>query len=211
MVPSPARADAIPDVWFAGTRLIFDHPQFRGADIAVATSDAGLARFLARVGATLAYQPGQRYVVITRADRRTVTLTIGDPRVTAGTVTTSAPFAPYTAGTDAFLPLVSVARALYVLPLMEAGTLVLQPQLGALDVRSDDRATVVTLHGAVPLAFRRTTANAATLALTFAGLASSLDQTRSRRVRRATRPPSSRSRRPRARSASCSRRPLRTT
>lgn len=178
MVPSPARADAIPDVWFAGTRLIFDHPQFRGADIAVATSDAGLARFLARVGATLAYQPGQRYVVITRADRRTVTLTIGDPRVTAGTVTTSAPFAPYTAGTDAFLPLVSVARALYVLPLMEAGTLVLQPQLGALDVRSDDRATVVTLHGAVPLAFRRTTANAATLALTFAGLASSLDQTR---------------------------------
>src|ERR1700722_13299932 len=32
-----ANADQTPDVWFAGTRLIFDHPELRGADVAVAT------------------------------------------------------------------------------------------------------------------------------------------------------------------------------
>jgi len=175
---APAAADTIPDVWFAGTRLIFDRPQLRGADIAVATNDSGLARLLARVGATLAYQPGQRYVVVTTADRRTITLTIGDTRVAAGGITTSAPFAPYVMGSDVYVPLATLARALYVQPQFDGSALVLQPHFGTLDVRSDDRATVVTLVGATPLTFKRTTMTDGRLTLTFSGVGSSLDQTR---------------------------------
>jgi N-acetylmuramoyl-L-alanine amidase len=178
MPAARANADQTPDVWFAGTRLIFDHPELRGADVAVATSDAGLARLLARTGATLSYENGQRYIVITAADRRTITLTVGDTRVSAGGVTTAAPFAPYTEGNNAFVPLATVARALYLLPVMDGGALVLEPQFGALDVRSADRTTIVTLHGALPLAYRRTQATAANLSLAFNGLGSSLDQSR---------------------------------
>jgi N-acetylmuramoyl-L-alanine amidase CwlD len=178
LLPARAGAESVPDFWFAGTRLIFDRPQLRGADVAVGTSDAGLARFLARVGATLQYAPGQRYIVVTTSDRRTITLTVGDTRIWAGGITTAAPFAPYVQGTDAFLPFASLARALYVVPVPADAMTVLQPQFGALDVRSDDRMVAVTLHGATALAFRRSSASPQRLSLTFTGIGSSLDQTR---------------------------------
>ena len=174
----PARADAVPDVWFAGTRLVFDRAQLRGADIAVATGDSGLRSLLGRTGASIAYQPGQRYIVVTSADRRTITFTIGDTRVSGGGITTSAPFAPYSAGSDAYVPLVSLAHALYLLPVPDRGAIVLQPQLGALDVHTDGQTTIVTLHGATRLAFRRLTAGSDRLVLSFSGIASSLDPTR---------------------------------
>src|SRR5260370_37221977 len=68
----PSRAAFSPDLWFAGTRLILDHADTRAGTIAVGTTDNGLRRFLGRMGATLSYQPDQRYVVITTADRRTI-------------------------------------------------------------------------------------------------------------------------------------------
>ncbi|MBV9102409.1 MAG: hypothetical protein JO060_02400, partial [Candidatus Eremiobacteraeota bacterium] len=83
MAPAPVRADAFPEVWLGTTRLAFERPELRGADIALATGDAGLQRLLTRVGATLSYQPGQRYAIVTSADRRAVTFTIGDTRVEA--------------------------------------------------------------------------------------------------------------------------------
>jgi N-acetylmuramoyl-L-alanine amidase len=174
----PASADAVPDVWFAGTRLVFDRAQLRGADIAVATGDSGLRSLLGRTGANISYQPGQRYIVVTSADRRTITFTLGDTRVSGGGITTSAPFAPYTAGSDAYVPLVSLAHALYLLPVPDRGAIVLQPQLGALDVHTDNQTTVVTLHGATRLAFRRLTAGSDRLVLSFSGIASSLDPAR---------------------------------
>ena len=174
----PASADSVPDVWFAGTRLVFDRAQLRGADIAVATGDSGLRSLLGRTGASISYQPGQRYVVVTSADRRAITFTIGDTRVSGGGITTSAPFAPYTVGSDAYIPLVSLAHALYLLPVSDRGAIVLQPQLGALDVHTDNQTTVVTLHGATRLAFKRLTAGSDRLVLAFSGIASALDPTR---------------------------------
>jgi N-acetylmuramoyl-L-alanine amidase CwlD len=177
-VPHQARAQATPDLWFAGTRLILERPQMHDDDIGVAVTDAGLVGFLARLGATISYAPHQRYVIVTAADRRTITLTVGDPRIIAGGITTNAPFAPYESGSDVYVSLFAIARALYVNPVADGGTTVLQPQFGALDVRSDGRTTTVTLHGATALGYRQAVAGGNRLALAFSGIASSLDPRR---------------------------------
>ena len=51
-----------------------------------------------------------------------------------------APFAPIADGDDVVLPFFALARALYVEPVAGAGETVLQPRVGALDVRSDGTA-----------------------------------------------------------------------
>ncbi len=176
---APASAQQSPDLWFAGTRLILERAQMHDDEIAVATGDPGLVAFLARLGASLSYAPHQRYVVVTAADRRTITFTVDDPHVIAGGITTTAPFAPYESGGDVYVSLIALARALYVTPVADGGTTVLQPQFGALDVRSDAHETYVTLHGATALAFRQANGGGASrLALAFTGIASSLDPRR---------------------------------
>jgi len=147
-------------------------------DIAVSTRDGGLRRFLDRLGATVSFQPQQRYVVIATADRRTIVFTLGDPAYTIGGVRAQAPFAPFADGNDAVLPFVALARAMYVEPVAEAGETVLQPRVGALDVRTDGGRTTVTVHAAMPLV---TTTNADApdrVQLSFAGLGSSLAPSR---------------------------------
>jgi len=170
--------DRPPNFWFQGTRLIFEHPVAMQGDIAVSTRDAGLRRFLDRLGATVSFQPQQRYVVIATADRRTVVFTLGDPAYTIGGVRAQAPFAPFADGNDVVLPFFALARALYVEPVADAGDTVLQPRVGALDVRSDGGRTTVTVHAAMPFV---TTTNADApdrVQLSFAGLGSSLPPSR---------------------------------
>jgi N-acetylmuramoyl-L-alanine amidase len=167
-----------PSFWFQGTRLILEHPVAMQGDVAVSTRDAGLRRFLDRLGATVSFQPQQRYVVIATADRRSIVFTLGDPAYTIGGVRAQAPFAPLADGNDAVLPFLALARALYVEPVADAGDTVLQPRLGALDVRTDGGRTTVTVHAAMPLV---TTTNADApdrVQLSFAGLGSSLAPTR---------------------------------
>jgi len=113
---APASAQSAKNFWFVGTNLIFAKAQQRGADTAVASDDPGLTRFLTKLGATLAYDPGQRYIIITSGDRRTITFTLGDTRFSNGSSTETAAFAPYQANGAAYLPFLELARALYVLP-----------------------------------------------------------------------------------------------
>src|SRR5208282_2072268 len=87
----PARAQDSPvtwssNFWFAGTRLIFERAIPLDGDVAVSIRDSGLLRFTARLGATIAYQPQQRYIVITAADHRTIAFTIGSAQYSAGGV-----------------------------------------------------------------------------------------------------------------------------
>jgi N-acetylmuramoyl-L-alanine amidase len=184
----PARAQAVgasgviqtpTDYWFAGTRLTFDRAQYRAGRLAVATDDSGLARFLGKLGATLAYQPGQKYVVITTGDRRAVAFVVGDPRFEiAGTAQTAA-FAPYVSGSAAYLPFADLARALYVVPILDGDATVLQPQIAALDVRQVGRVTTVTVRGASPLHFKRTSADGDDrVTLAFTGISSTLEPAR---------------------------------
>jgi N-acetylmuramoyl-L-alanine amidase len=177
----PARAgDAgSPTYWYAGTKLVFERPQYRGAALAVASDDLGLGRFLSKLGATLSFQPGQSYVVVTSGDRRTVTFTVGDARYMVGGVMAVAGFAPYLSGGVLYLPFVDLARALYVDPVDDAGTTVLQPQIASLDVKAESRMTIVTLRGASPLHFKRLSDAAdGRVALAFSGIASTLERDR---------------------------------
>jgi N-acetylmuramoyl-L-alanine amidase len=167
-----------PQFWFAGTRLIFAHAVANGDDVAVPVHDPGLARFLARLGATIAYQPQQRYVVVTSADHRTITLTIGSTQYTAGGVTAQAAFAPYVDAGDANVPLYAVAHALYVEPVAGAGETILQPQIGALDIRADGKRTIVTIHAATPVAYIKRVETPTHLELAFSGVSSTLAETR---------------------------------
>jgi N-acetylmuramoyl-L-alanine amidase CwlD len=177
--PAAARAaDASPNLWFGGTRLIFDHAQPRGDELAVGSNDVGLRRFLARVGATIAYEEGERYVVVTSADRRTISFSLGDVHFRNGNLGTMAQFAPFASGGEAFVPLFALAKALYVEPIALGGETVLQPRLGALDLRVEGKTTFVTLHGATPLRFTRLGATHDQISLAFPGIASSLDQSR---------------------------------
>jgi len=161
--------------WFAGTHLVFEHPQLHGDSLAVATDDDGLGRLLAKAGAVLSYQPGQKYVVLTDAQRRTIAFTLGDPHFTVGGVLETAAFAPYASGDVAYLPLLDVARALYLDPVSDAGLVVLQPQIAALDVRAESTATLVTLRGGTPLHFKRLSKPGDdTVTLAFTGTGSTL-------------------------------------
>jgi len=171
----PARAqDRPPNLWFQGTRLIFEHAVAMPGDLGVSTRDAGLRRFLERLGATVSYQPQQRYVVITAEDRRTIVFTLGDPSYTVAGVRAQAPFAPQADGDDVVLPFFTLARALYVEPLSQPNEIVLQPRIGALDVRTDAGRTIVTVRGAMPLLIATPGETPERLQLAITGLGSAL-------------------------------------
>jgi N-acetylmuramoyl-L-alanine amidase len=177
---APARAQSPPATtfWFAGTRLIFDSPVALDGDVAVAVRDSGLQRLLARVGASISYEPQQRYIVITSADRRIISFTVGDARYAVAGVVASASFAPFFDGNDVIVPLYAIARALYVQPIAAGGDTVFEPQIGALDVRPDGRRTIVTLHAATALKYVKTSETPERLSVTFSGVGSALSPNR---------------------------------
>jgi len=177
--PAAAQDVLSPNYWFAGTRLAFDRPQMRAGALAISSDDYGLGRFLTKLSATLSFQPGQKYIVVTSGDHRTVIFTLGDTHFTVAGVTQTAAFAPYVAGGVAFLPFLDLARALYVTPIKDGPTLVLQPQIAALDVRSESRMTIVTLRGASPLHFKRLSdPGDSRVSLAFIGTGSTLERDR---------------------------------
>ena len=133
-----------------------------------------MRRFLDRLGATVSYQPQQRYVVITAEDRRTIVFTLGDTAYTVAGVRAQAPFAPLADGDDVVLPFFALARALYVEPVAQPNETVLQPRIGALDVRTDAGRTTITVRGAMPLLIATTGESPERLQLAFTGLGSAL-------------------------------------
>jgi N-acetylmuramoyl-L-alanine amidase len=178
LLPVSAQENGAPNFWFAGTKLIFERAIPLDGDVAVSIRDSGLLRFLARLGATIAYQPRQRYVVVTAADHRTITFTIGSAQYSAGGVSARASFAPMIDGNEPILPLYALAHALYVEPVAGAGETILQPQIGALDIRSQGGRTVVVIRGATKLAYVKRVDTPTHVELVFSGVASTLTGTR---------------------------------
>jgi N-acetylmuramoyl-L-alanine amidase len=160
--------------WFAGTKLVFEHPTPLDGDIAVSIRDVGLQKFLAGVGATISFAPQQRYIIVTSADHRVITFTIGDARYSVAGIASKATFAPFLDGNEIIVPLLAIARALYVEPVQSNGETVLEPQLGALDIHADGRRTIVTLRGATALRYTKISETPERLQLTFNGLATTL-------------------------------------
>ena len=175
LLPAAAEdASAPPVFWFAGTRLIFAHALALDGDVAVSVQDPGLQRFLARLGATLSFAPQERYVIVTAADHRTIAFALGSNQYTAGGITARAAFAPYLDGNQPILPFETLAHALYVEPVTDAGETILQPQIGALDVRADAKRTVVVIRGATQLAYVKRVETPEHVELAFSGVASTL-------------------------------------
>jgi len=176
--PLPSRAQEASAFWFVGTKLILERSQAVKGDVAVAIHDAGFERFLGKLGATLAFAPGQSYAIVTTADRRTITLTVGDAQIAGGGVTTRAPFAPYLEASELYVPFLALARALYVEPVKIGSETVLQPQLGGLDVRTEAKRTTLTFRGAIPLKYTKIAESPERVTIAFSGVASTLTQAR---------------------------------
>ncbi len=177
-VPAAAQETDTSNFWFAGTRLIFERAVPLDGDVAVSIRDSGLQRFLAKLGATVAFQPHQRYVVITAADHRTITFTIGSAQYLAGGVTARATFAPFIDGSEPILPLFALAHALYVEPVAGPGETILQPQIGALDIRTQGTKTTVVIRSATALAYVKRVDTPTHVEFAFAGVSSPLAGTR---------------------------------
>ena len=167
-----------PALWFQGTRLVLEHPVPMSGDLAVTTRDSGLRRFLDRLGATISFDARERYVVVTAADRRTITFTLGDAAYLAGGVRGRAAFAPFADGADAAVPFYTLARALYVEPVPDGGETVLQPRIGAIDVRPDGARTIVTVRGAMPLITAAAPVLGDRVSVTFVGQGTALASSR---------------------------------
>lgn len=178
LAPAGAQETGSPNFWFAGTRLIFERAIPLDGDVAVSIRDSGLQRFTAKLGATVAYQPQQRYVVVTTADHRTVTFTIGSAQYMAGGVTARSSFAPFIDGGEPIVPLYALAHALYVEPVAGAGETILQPQIGALDIRTQAGRTTVVVRGATALAYVKRIDTPTHVEFAFSGVASPLTGTR---------------------------------
>lgn len=175
----PAAAQDAPafntsNFWFAGTRLIFERAIPLDGDVAVSIRDTGLTRFLAKLGATIAYQPQQRYVVVTAPDHRTITFTLGSAQYTAGSVSARASFAPFVDGTEPIVPLFALAHALYVEPVAGAGETILQPQIGALDIRTQAGHTILVIRAATALSYVKRIETPTHVEFAFAGVSSTL-------------------------------------
>ena len=180
MLPGRALAQTPPNTnfWFAGTRLIFERAVPLEDEIAVSLHDPGLLRMLAKLGATVSYQPQQRYIAITSADRRVIAFTVGDAKYSVGGAVSKASFAPFIDGNEVIVPLFAIARSLYLEPFVQGGETVLEPQLGGLDIRPDGRRTILTLHGAVALRYTKLIETPERVQLAFSGIGSTLAQAR---------------------------------
>lgn len=172
-------ATAVASFWYAGTRLSFDHPQLRAGALSVGNDDSGLARFLGKLGATLAYRPAQNEIVVSRGDAKFLTFTVGDARYALDGSGRTAPFAPYVAGGVAYVPFLELAHALGVEAVDDGSTTVLEPRLAGPDVRTEGRSTVLTFRGASPLHYRRLSESGDdTVSIAFSGIGPALEATR---------------------------------
>ena len=165
--------------WYAGTRLAFDRPQIHDSALAVGIDDFGLGKFLRKLNATVSYQAGQKYVFITSGDRRTISFAIGDPSVTVDNNPQAAAFAPYALHGTVFVPFIDLARVLGVVQVNDDATTVLQPQIAHVEVKMENGVSLVTIHGASTLQFKRLSdVGDDRLSLAFLAIGSTLDRDR---------------------------------
>jgi len=173
-----ANAQAAPTVIFLNQRLSFRNAVVQKKDVAVALQDPAVKSLLSRVGASVSWQPGERYILVTTAEPKIVSFAMGDTRYDAGDVSSQAAFAPYEKDGDAYLPLYALARALYLEPKNDRGTLVLQPQIATAELQSQREVAQLVLHGALPLNARKISSDARRVVYDFAGFGSTLERVR---------------------------------
>jgi len=161
-------------IWALGSQVILAQSTPQVGDRAVATSDPGLQRFLTRVGAHISYQPGQQYIVVTRADHRSILFTIGEKTLRFDGVDQDAPFVVREHDGAAWLPFFALAEALDFTPVSTGSSIVLQPQLTSIDLQPDHGRSLLILHAAVPTHPQLVRATAAETIIRLPGLGTHL-------------------------------------
>src|SRR5579884_8317 len=179
LAQAPARADDRLALQFEGASIALTHVRTVDAVRAVAVDDPGLQELLAKVGATVTWQPGERYVLITTAEPLVVSFAVGDARYDVGPVKQTAPLAPFELNGRVYLPLEELLHAMDLALRADNGGLFVQPQLTALDVQAAAGGARLVARGGIPLDAQVSAARDDKIVITFDGVASTLPPSRS--------------------------------
>jgi N-acetylmuramoyl-L-alanine amidase len=178
LVQTPARAEDRLALRLDGKPIIFTHVRNEGAARAVAADDPGVQTLLDRIGATLTWQPGDRYVLFTTGEPVVVSFALGDPQYDVGPVRETAPFAPFLLDGHPYVPLDELIHALDFAIKSDGSQLVLQPQLASLDVQASGGGTKLTAHAGIPLDAHVVSDSATKLVVAFDDVGSMLPPSR---------------------------------
>ncbi len=139
---------------YQGQTIRFTHVAQTSGGAAIGIADPGFAALLRSAGAWLTWKPGERYVLITTSVPTVVSFALGDRRYDVGPIALQASFAPFERGKEVYLPFNELLGALDLAVRQDGAVKVLQPQLGALDVREDGGRVTLSAHGGAPLHVR---------------------------------------------------------
>jgi len=168
----PAVTPTQAQVYVAGRRIAFAHLGITYGDPVAQVDDPGLHAMLASVGARSSWQPGTRFVAITRGDGKLITFTLGSNAVSVDGSPVSMPFAPFSSGSKMYLPLLPLAKALDLGVRGFQGGYVFVPQIVSVTPRREGSVTIVRIAGSAPLTWHSSSANSShahTLTITFPG------------------------------------------
>lgn len=149
---------------------------------AISVRDPGLAQLLRALGASMTWNPGDRYVLFTTAEPQIVSFAVGDARYDVGPRSAQASFAPYELNGSVYVPFDELLSALYVLPKRDGATTVLQPQLASFDVRGAGAGSTLVARAGVALHPRLVSDTPAQVVYAFDGVGTTLDASRTIRA-----------------------------
>ncbi|HLJ84129.1 MAG TPA: N-acetylmuramoyl-L-alanine amidase [Candidatus Eremiobacteraceae bacterium] len=188
-LPVPALATTVTptsaQVWVAGRQIPFEKLGIAFGDPVAPVNDSGLNAMLDQVAAHLAWQPGTRFVAITRADGELITFTVGSNAVSVNSAATAIPFAPFTQGGQLYLPLLPLARALGLGVRGFHGGYVFVPQILSISSRQDGPRTILHIAGSGVISWHSAYAaqsRARTLTVSFPGFGTDLAADVQRRI-----------------------------
>ena len=153
-----------------------------GGKLAISVRDPGLAQLLRATGASMTWNPGERYVLFTTAEPQIVSFAVGDARYDIGPRSAQAGFAPYEMSGVVYVPFDELLSALYLAPKRDGDAIVIQPQLAAFDVRGNGSGSVLVARAGIPLKPRIVEESANQLVYAFDGVGTTLDRSRAIRA-----------------------------
>lgn len=143
-------------VYVAGQEVHFERLATVSGEPVVPISDPGLRSMLGITLARVNWQAGERFAVVTRADGRLITFTIGSDVLSLDGTPVSMALPPFYRNSEFYVPLLSLARALGFGTRDYHGGYVLVPQVLAVqrDVLGD--RTQVDISASAPITSRST-------------------------------------------------------
>lgn len=177
-IPFTARADAPISYLYGSTSLTLTHVSHDFGGAAVGVNDPAFRTLLRQADATMTWQPGDRYVLITTAQPLVLSFAVGDRRYDVGQLSAQAAFAPFLHGSEVYLPLDEVVHALGLASKRDGATTVLQPQLASIDVQGSATQATIVVRGASTLRARLVSDTASKVVYEFDGVGTTLAPSR---------------------------------